>query len=236
MKKIIRNTIITLVILFVALYGLYRLMNSRTFQVFGELVYKVDTDKKLVCLTFDDGPTENTDKILKILKDSDVKATFFVIGAELKKSFEYGKKIVKEGHQLGNHTYSHERMVFKLPSYIDDEISRTNKMIRKTGFSDEIVFRPPYCKKIIILPYYLKQNNIKTITCNIEPDSIKGIMDNPNLMVKNVEDNLTPGSIILMHVMYSGREKSIEAVPKIIKTVKDKGYKFVTVNEMLKNK
>ena len=108
MKKLIVFIIITIVILITAA-ALWRISNSRTFQFLGEIVPRVNTTHKLVALTFDDGPTpEGTDQILAVLGEENVKATFFVTGGELAQNPEQGKKIVAAGHELGNHSYSHD--------------------------------------------------------------------------------------------------------------------------------
>nr|WP_241421351.1 polysaccharide deacetylase family protein [Candidatus Contubernalis alkalaceticus] len=101
----------------------------------------------------DDGPTEKTCEILELLEGLEVKATFFVTGRELEQYKEEGKNIVSAGHELGNHSYSHKRMVLKTPSFIRKEIELTNQLIREAGYQGEIHFRPPNGKKLVILPY-----------------------------------------------------------------------------------
>ena len=224
-----------ILIVFLLLFGTYKLMNSRTFQLFGGLTYKVYTNQKIVALTFDDGPTGNVDDILKLLNDNDIKATFFLIGNEIERNPEEAKNIVNEGHQIGNHSYSHQRMVFKSSSFIKEEIEKTNELIRKAGYTGEIDFRPPNGKKILGLPYYLSKHNIDTITWNIEPDTFyTDVADK----IDYVNQNVTPGSIILMHPMYDKNVEEYRAIAGIIELLSNKGYKFVTVNELqkLKNK
>jgi len=80
----------------------------------------------------------------------------------LEKNIEEGRKIAAAGHQIGNHTYSHDRMILKTPSFIKREIESTNHVIRETGYEGPIDFRPPYGKKLIGLPFYLKANNIQS--------------------------------------------------------------------------
>ncbi|HKE55684.1 MAG TPA: polysaccharide deacetylase family protein [Pyrinomonadaceae bacterium] len=116
MKKIISLGIAVLLIL-VSGVVLWQISRSRTFQFFGRLVARVETSQKVVALTFDDGPTPDaTSRILATLEQEHVRATFFVIGGELEQHLNEGKKIVTAGHELGNHTYSHERMVLVTPS------------------------------------------------------------------------------------------------------------------------
>ncbi len=136
MKKILIYSGIGILLVFLLLLGTYKLMNARKFQLFGGITDQVETKQKVVALTFDDGPTKNVDKILPLLDQYHVKATFFLIGNEIEKNPVEAKKIVSAGHQIGNHTYSHQRMVFKSPSYIKAEIEKTDKLIREAGFRE----------------------------------------------------------------------------------------------------
>ncbi|MEW8971337.1 MAG: polysaccharide deacetylase family protein, partial [Mesobacillus sp.] len=193
-KRIIYFGIITIII-FLLLHGTYRLMNSRTFQLFGGLTSQVETDEKVVAITFDDGPTQQVEDILPLLEKYDAKATFFLIGNEIEENPEAAQMIASAGHQIGNHTYSHNRMVLKSPSFIKEEIEKTNTLIVNAGFTGEIDFRPPNGKKLLALPYYLDQQNIDTITWNLEPDSYySSSADKLNY----IKDHVKPGSIILM--------------------------------------
>lgn len=147
----------TTIILFAgAGIGTRELSNSRTFQFFGNLVHKVETEQKVVALTFDDGPTHYTEEILSLLAELDVQATFFVTGRELAENPEAGAMVVEAGHELGNHSWSHQRMVFKSPGFIRDEIQRTNEQIRAASHQGPIHFRPPNGKKLLLLPRYLR--------------------------------------------------------------------------------
>lgn len=231
MRKKIIITIVTLFFIIIALFGTYKLMNARNFQLFGNLTNHVETNEKVIALTFDDGPTNNVNQILPLLDKYNAKATFFVIGNELEHNLPLGKAIVQSGHQLGNHTYSHNRMVFKTPSFIKEEIEKTNSFIHQTGFTDEIDFRPPNGKKLIGLPYYLNKNNIETITWDLEPDTFyKSTADKIDYVNKNVK----PGSIILLHPMYDKSNENLQTIEGILDSLSKKGYQFVTVNELQK--
>jgi len=233
MKKLIVFIIITIVILITAV-ALWRISNSRTFQFFGEIVPRVNTTHKLVALTFDDGPTpEGTDQILAVLGEENVKATFFVTGGELAQNPEQGKKIVAAGHELGNHSYSHVRMLLVTPSFVRDEIERTDQLIRNTGYRGEILFRPPYGKKLFTLPYYLSRTGRKTITWDIEPDSYPEIAADSEKITNYVDASVRPGSIIILHAMYPNRRESLRSVNKIVERLRAEGYEFKTVSELL---
>ncbi|MEH7545497.1 MULTISPECIES: polysaccharide deacetylase family protein [Bacillaceae] len=218
---------------FLLLFGTYKLMNSRTFQLFGGLTNQVNTNQKVVALTFDDGPTNNVKEILRLLEQYHAKGTFFLIGNEIEKNPEEAKKIVNAGHQLGNHTYSHQRMVFKSLSFIREEIEKTDQLIRKAGYKGEIDFRPPNGKKLVGLPYYLSENNRDTITWNLEPDTYYSSTTNK---VNYVKKNVKPGSIILIHPMYDHTDEELKTVQGILQSLAKQGYKFITVNELQKLK
>jgi len=234
MKK--RIIIIAAVIAVLMLTGalLFKIMNLRSFQFFGGLVSQVNTDEKVVALTFDDGPTEKTDEILKILEESDINTTFFLNGGSIAENPDNARKIAEAGHELGNHTYSHKRMIFKGYSYIKREIEDTDKLIREAGYSGDINFRPPNGKKLLLLPYYLHRHGRRTIMWSMEPDSYPELASSPEKITEYVEDNIKPGSIILLHVMYDNEKRgSLEAIKSIAAALKEKGYRFVTVSELL---
>ena len=209
-------------------------MNARTFQLFGGLTHHAPTTNKVVALTLDDGPTPgHTEDTLKVLEEEDVKATFMLMGEHLRKYPELGKKIVDAGHQVGNHSYSHQYMVFRSYAFYQQEVEQTDAEIRKTGYEGEIVFRPPYGKKLFGLPLYLADHHRKTIMWDIEPETAAGLSHGPEGMATFAAEHASPGSIIIYHTMYSGRAASLEALKPTIKKLKEQGYKFITVNELL---
>ena len=232
--KRVRAALMIAVAIIAAIAAAFQISKSRTFQFFGDIVPRINTRQKVVALTFDDGPTPGiTEDVLSILDKENVKATFFVIGADLERNLEEGRKIVAAGHELGNHTYSHERMVLKTPSFIESEIGRTDQLIRQAGYQSAIHFRPPYGKKLVLLPYFLARTSRKTIMWDVEPDSYPEIAANSSKIVSHTLDKTRPGSIILLHVMYRSRGESLKAVNGIITGLKGDGYSFKTVSEML---
>lgn len=234
MKKYLKRAAITLLVLFAALYGFYRIQRARSFQLLGEVVPRVETAEKVVALTFDDGPTaQPTEEVLRVLKEENVKASFFLIGAEMEQHPELARQIVAEGHELGNHTYTHSRMVFKTPSFIRDEIEKTDRLIREAGYTGDIHVRSPYCSKFLLFPYYLSKTNRKNITFDVEPETYAEIDGNAERMTEHVLANTHPGSIILLHVMYPSRKESLRAVRAIVQGLKEQGYEFKTVSELL---
>jgi peptidoglycan-N-acetylglucosamine deacetylase len=126
------------------LAGSWRLHKSRSVQLFGELVARVDTEERVVALTFDDGPSApHTDSILDLLRDAGVPATFFVTGSALERFPGTAQRMAAEGHELGNHSYSHDVMVLRSQRTIRREVETTDSLIRMVGGSGRIHFRPP---------------------------------------------------------------------------------------------
>lgn len=122
-----RFVLITLGILAGA-YLLWRVSNARTFQFFGKIIPRVATPDSVVALTFDDGPTaEYTDRVLDVLRERGVRATFFVTGREVEANPEQAASIVRAGHELGNHSYSHPARVLKTPTRIREEVERDGR-------------------------------------------------------------------------------------------------------------
>lgn len=233
MKKIAVG--FAILFLSVSAIALFKLSKSRDVQLFGRLVDRVDTNEKVVALTFDDGPVPAaTEKILAELAQAQVPATFFLTGKAIEQHPEAAKQLIAAGHQIGNHSYSHQRMVFMSYQKIADEISKTNEFIRALGYDKKILFRPPYGKKLLMLPLYLQRHNITSITWDIEPESIPDISTDSEKIAEYVAQQVKPGSIILLHVMFPARQASMDAVPGIVSKLKKQGYRFVTVDELLK--
>jgi peptidoglycan-N-acetylglucosamine deacetylase len=216
--------------------AMWNLSKSETYQVFGEIIPRVQTEEKVVALTFDDGPTQSAlDELLPELRERGIKATFFITGSELERRPDLGRRLVEKGHELGNHSYSHRRMAFKTTGFISQELRKTDELIRDAGYAGVIHFRPPYGTKLLVLPYVLEKEQRKTIMWDIEPDSYKDVATSSSGIVNHVIPRVKPGSIIILHVMYPSRITSREAVPSIIDELHARGFRFVTVSELLKS-
>jgi len=233
MKRTLASIAVAVVVLFAVAYGLLTLSRSPTYQVFGDIVPRVNTHEKVVALTFDDGPTPFTHEILQTLAARHAHGTFFLIGAEIAHDPADARAIAASGNQIGNHSWSHDRMAFKSPSFIASEIERTDAEIRKVGYQGEIQFRPPYGKKLFGLPWYLARHHRKTITWDVDPMSDRDVDRSADRIVPFVLSRVRPGSIVLLHPMYKGREATRAALGPIIDGLQARGYRLVTVNELL---
>lgn len=238
MMKVLKYLII-LIFIFSCIYSLFLLSKSRSFQIFGKIVNRVNTNQKVVALTFDDAPTKKTLEVLDILKEKQIKATFYETGKGIEENSVVAAAIVEAGMEVGNHSYSHQRFLLKPLSFINTEIQKTNKLIRDSGYAGNITFRPPNGKKLFLLPWYLSTHDIKTITWDVEPDTYVHNLKEGDEKVKSIIDytlkNTKPGSIILLHPFCESCESDRQAIPQIIDELQSKGYRFVTVSELLQS-
>lgn len=224
-----------LVLVLFSVAGIWRLSSLPDLQVFGEIKSQAIVSEKVVALTFDDGPTpDRTNQILQILAEEQIPATFFLIGQEVQQHPQLVRQILAAGHQVGNHSFSHQRMIFKSPAFVAGEIEQTDTLLRDSGVDGVIYFRPPYGKKLLILPWYLMKHHRVSVTWDVAPENFPKIAKDPQALVDYTVQQTKPGSIILLHVMYDSRQATMQAVPEIIRQLKAQGYRFVTVHELLK--
>jgi peptidoglycan/xylan/chitin deacetylase (PgdA/CDA1 family) len=224
----------TLVTLGAVAYGVWALSRSRDFQLFGRIIPRIETSEKVIALTFDDGPTPAyTQGVLDVLRKKDVTATFFLMGVDVDAHPDETRAIIAAGHEIGNHTYTHPDMTFASEDQAADEITRTDDAIRRAGYTGDIHVRPPFGKKLIGLPLHLAKHDRPTITWDVEPESYGDIATDPAKIAAHVLEKTHPGSIIILHVMYDSREASRQALPAIIDGLKERGYRFATVSELL---
>ena len=123
------------VVLFFAEKGMQRWVYANNhFQIMGKKYSHVNTDQKVVALTYDDGPREPyTNELIDVLENNNVKATFFLIGRHIEKNPDLSRLLMAKGHQLANHTYDHAILVYKTPSFVESEIRKTNDLLRGMG-------------------------------------------------------------------------------------------------------
>jgi peptidoglycan/xylan/chitin deacetylase (PgdA/CDA1 family) len=229
-RKAVLLSLLTVAVVVGGLVAAWRLSGSRSMQLFGELVTSLPISESIVALTFDDGPVPvYTDSVLAVLRQEDVRATFFVTGNAVARNPDLARRILREGHELGNHSYSHQRMVLMSPSTVREEVEVTDSLIRAAGAAGPIHFRPPYGKRLIILPWYVSRTGRATVLWSLEPDSW---FSRHTDMVRHVVENIQPGSIILLHVEIPSRAEGRVALPLMIRELKQKGYRFTTVSEL----
>lgn len=236
-KRSIFIAIVIFTLVLMSGYILFQISKSRTFQFFGSIVPRVNTSEKVIALTFDDAPTKHSNEVVDLLNEKGIKATFYAIGQNIEQNPDEAKYIVENGNELGNHSYSHQRFLLKSPSFVESEIEKTNDLIRNTGYKGEITFRPPFGKKLFALPWYLSQHGIKTIMVDVEAETympqLESDSEKTRFLVEHTVGRTQPGSIILLHPFCEACSSSRQAVGQIIDLLQSKGYKFVTVTELL---
>lgn len=201
-------------------------------KYYQELVfYRGNKEKKEIALTFDDGPSPLwTSQVLEILKKHNIKATFFLLGKNVKKYPDLVKRIYEEGHNIGAHTYSHLNILTcKKPRAIF-EIEETHRQIKEITNYEPYLFRPPYGAYQKKFYHYLKQYNYKIILWTISAEDWNG--DGAKKIQNRVLSQMRNGSIILFHDGGGNRSPTIEVLNTIIEKTKNMGYNFVTIEEM----
>ncbi len=192
--------------------------------------------EKVIALTFDDGPwPRTTEQVLDILEQNDIKATFFWIGNNLRKFPEIANLVVEAGHTIGNHTWHHwyHRMD---PSTAAREIKDTAELIYKTTGVKTSLFRPPGGFLNNGPADYAKNHNYAVMMWSADSRDWFYRLTPPQVMVNNVLREAQPGGIVLMHDGGGDRSKTVKALPQVIAGLKQRGYKFVTVPELLEMK
>jgi len=185
---------------------------------------------KAVALTFDDGPhPEFTLKLLEILDKNGIKATFFVVGKQVKKYPEFLREIQKHGHEIGNHTFNHPLLTTLDKAGVINELELNKLEIKKETGLEVHIFRPPsgrYDEKV--LEAALSKDFIPVLWSVSGSDY--GATDQKAVM-NNVLASLKDGDIILLH---SGIEATLKALPQMISEIKKRGFEFNTVTQLLK--
>ncbi|HHY10693.1 MAG TPA: polysaccharide deacetylase family protein [Firmicutes bacterium] len=185
-----------------------------------------------VALTFDDGPDRtNTPKILDILKEEKVVATFFVLGQKVEWFSEITERIFEEGHLLANHSRTHvELSKLTNEEIVSDELDPTSAAVEKiTGFYPKIM-RPPYGSLRADSVHFLRAAGWHIVRWSLDTFDWDKKRNEPEEIIQRVKENHHPNAIILMHC--NGPETAA-ALPGVIASLRDLGYSFVDVLELL---
>ena len=187
-------------------------------------------NSKYVALTFDDGPvSSNTTRLLDILKRRNIKATFYVLGNRVKNNQSLVRRMVAEGHELGNHTWTHGKLTNMSDAQVRSELNRNrDAIVEATGIKPRTM-RPPYGALTQRQRNWIfHEYGYPTILWDVDPQDWK----KPGISV--VRDRIVSktrnGSIILLHDLHS---ISVDAVPSTVDALLRKGYKFVTVSQLI---
>ena len=198
----------------------------------GEVFSWVNNDLKMIALTFDDGPHPSyTEKILDVLRENGIRATFFVIGENAEKRPELIKKISDGGHEIGNHTFDHVSLRRMTEDEIENEITRAERAVLDAAGCGTCVLRPPegkYSEKVVQAAEKL---GYSVVLWSV--DTRDWAHRSAGSICRTVLDNVTSGDIILCHDFISGESHTAEALDSLIPALKERGYTFVTVSELI---
>lgn len=184
----------------------------------------LDPNGKFIALTFDDGPSIYTNKIIELLKEYDINATFFILGNKVEIYKDILKKSIEYGNELGNHSYNHKWLIKLDDESIKEQVNKTQEVIKNTLGYTPTLFRPTYGS---LNEKVKKDTNLKIVLWNV--DTLDWKYKNVNSIVERATKKLKDGNIILMHETY---KRSYEALKKIIPIIKEKGFTFVTISEL----
>lgn len=204
-------------------------------------IYRIKTKEKKIALTFDDGPSnEWTPQILDALKESDIKATFFMVGYHVKKYPQVARRVAQEGHLIGNHGYAHSVVFYYKPAEIEEEIKYTEAVIREVTGQVTKYFRPPKAWLSPRIKSVIRQMGYEVVLWSL--NSKDWVMFNHRKIVRYLVNRVRDGDIILFHdsgnifsMEGSVRRQTVKAIPLLAAELKKRGYQFVLLDELLRS-
>jgi peptidoglycan/xylan/chitin deacetylase (PgdA/CDA1 family) len=201
-------------------------------QLMENVVKNISTSKKKIALTFNDGPDPNlTPQILDLLKQFGAKAHFFAVGIQLQKFPDLAKRIVDEGHELGNHSYSHPNLAALNMKDITKELGKTHRIIQDITGKNPVLFRPPfrsYNNKVLEVS---KNLGYLTIMHSIRANNSK--QTGVDKVVNSVISKLGPGEIIMLNDSGGKNQQTVEALKMILNKIQEKGYQCVNISKLV---
>ena len=185
---------------------------------------------KCVALTFDDGPGAQTDQLLGMLADAEALATWFPLGEVVADSPDRLRAIADAGHEIGNHSWSHPQLTASSNGQIETQINRTALLVEKLLGTRPTLVRPPYGAISKRVAAELGRLNAPAVLWDVDPLDWK--YRNADRVYRSVMRQVQPGSIVLLHDVHP---TTVAAVPRILKSLANRGYTFVTVSELFGN-
>ena len=208
------------------------LNNKRDFyEKQGSIIWDVPVEKKVIAFTFDDGPTAKfTPAILDLLKKYQAKATFFALGSCVESYPSLAKRIVAEGHEIGNHTLTHPNLRQTSQAKLRKEIAQTSEIIKNATGYVTTLFRPVggvYNDNIVKT---VLDSNHKLILWSWDQDTLDWTHPNKNKIASKILKNASGGDIVLLH---DSQLETVQALETVLPKLIQEGYEFVTVTELL---
>jgi len=219
------------------IFGFLWISENSENKLFGTVFAHGEKSLPLVALTFDDGPSIYTAELLDTLSKYNVKATFFLVGNNVDKYPALAKRIVAEGHAIGNHTYTHPFWgPLETPDLIHKEIDKTEtSILAATGIKPDY-FRPPHGWRSPWMMNLVRKENYTVVTWTVSPDDWQNISS--ATICQRVLSKCGSGSIVLLHdgielKQDPKRQQTIKALPTIISRLHERGYQFVTIPQLI---
>ncbi|WP_353568912.1 polysaccharide deacetylase family protein [Haloferula sargassicola] len=196
----------------------------------GVTFSRVSVSEPYVAMTFDDGPhPQNTPRLLDMLRDRNIKATFYVIGRNVDLYPSVVRRIVAEGHEIGNHTYTHRNLTKLGHDAVLSELNKTRDAIVKAAGVQPRTMRPPYGALLQTQREWIRSElGYPTILWSVDPRDWQ--RPGPSVVTSRILSGATPGAIILSHDLHA---PTVDAMPATLDGLLRKGYKFVTVSQLL---
>ena len=194
-------------------------------------VSSVPVDGPYIALTFDDGPSAKlTPKLLDLLAQHHIHATFFVIGENVAQHPEIVKRAAREGHEIGNHSWSHPNLAKLSDENVRNQIKRTEEVISGAIGARPVLLRPPYGSLTARQKHFIHDElGYEIVLWDVDPYDWK--RPGPTVVTNRILKETRPGSIVLSHDIHPG---TIEAMPATLSELEARGFKFVTVSELLR--
>jgi peptidoglycan/xylan/chitin deacetylase (PgdA/CDA1 family) len=194
------------------------------------LITQGPPERRAIALSFDDGPSPaNTPAALDLLAEHDARATFFVVGEEVAGREAILERMLAEGHEVGNHTYTHPETVHLRNAELLDEVMRTNALLDALGVRVRLV-RPPYGKDRRRFAAIARQLDLNVALWSIDPKDTRA--DMPRI-VSVVLERAAPGAIVLLHDGGERRPRTLAACAELMPALRQAGFELTTVSELL---
>lgn len=229
---------IVLCLLIAAIAVIYWLFFSPYSQLFGRFPYKkMDEKNKIIALTFDDGPNDPyTSQILDFLEAEGIKATFFIVAKAAVANPETTKRMMAAGHVIGNHSNTHRFTKYLYQPSFKQELISSQEIFHSVLGKKPALFRPPWLFRTPLLLNSVRLHGLQPISgvfCN----NLEVFHVGAQSLARTAIKRSKPGVILIFHDGYNGkgadREQTVEGLKLSVKHLKEKGYSFVTVSELL---
>ena len=234
---VVSGVVFSLALIFAA----FSMYVNHGFGYQGDIIRRVITKDPLVALTFDDGPSSQfTPKILDILKAYDVQASFFVVGEHVRKYPEIVSRMYNEGHDIGNHTYDHINVPTTAAPILSSQLVATNIEVMKVTGEHPMYVRPPRGMYDARFRRLVELMGMQTVLWSLSSQDWRGAVS-PEQMIARLLSRVKPGDIILFHDSGSlirgegaSRQRTVDALPRIIEELHDHGFRMAPLSRLLR--